>query len=200
MTRCSSIATSADGPRRSGTFNLLQQVLLNAFLAPRIAFSWKQRLSRRRGNRRVFAALHLPNPGLTFCRSSRAVGWREWFRRHPNLPAVWASHFLLSLAVMATQDPESFRRMRVGAAYLTSAGESTVSDSTDFREFFDAAFTLTDALRRQEAAVFQPMRFAESRAKSSTIASSKTRSAHWGGEASKPMSRMRRGACGSPRG
>ena len=70
----------------------------------------------------LFAALHLPNPLLTCLSLFAAVGWREWYRRHPNLPAVWASHFALSFAVMATQDSEWLRRMRVGAAYLYFRG------------------------------------------------------------------------------
>lgn len=98
---------------------LLQQLMLNSFLAPRLALiNGGDGLRTAAAAAAVFAALHLPNPTLTCLSFFAAIGWREWFRRHQNLPAVWASHFLLSLAVMATQDGESLRRMRVGAAYL----------------------------------------------------------------------------------
>jgi membrane protease YdiL (CAAX protease family) len=70
----------------------------------------------------IFAALHLPNPLLTAFAFVAAFCWREWFRRHPNLPAVWVSHCLLGFALIATQDPVTLRRLRVGAAFLYFRG------------------------------------------------------------------------------
>ena len=98
---------------------VLQQLMLNAFVAPRAAaVAGGDGLRAAMGAATLFAALHLPNPLLTCLSFFAALGWREWYRRHPNLPAVWASHFALSFAVMATQDSDLLRRMRVGAAYL----------------------------------------------------------------------------------
>jgi hypothetical protein len=102
---------------------LLQQIMLQAFLAPRIAvLVGKDGPTSSLLSAFLFAAFHLPNPILVFFAFLAAFGWREWFRRHPNLPAVWASHFLLGFALMATQDPTLLRRLRVGAAYIYFRG------------------------------------------------------------------------------
>jgi membrane protease YdiL (CAAX protease family) len=102
---------------------LLQQIMLQAFLAPRIAvLLGKDGVAASLLSAIMFAALHLPNLLLTLFAFIAAFGWREWFRRHPNLPAVWASHFLLGMTLIATQDPTLLRRLRVGAAYVYFRG------------------------------------------------------------------------------
>jgi hypothetical protein len=98
---------------------LLQQFLLHGFLAPRMSALMRDDAARSSlATAAAFAIFHLPNPLLTPLSFAAAFGWREWFRRHPNLPAAWVSHAALGFAVIATQDPDVLRRMRVGAAYL----------------------------------------------------------------------------------
>jgi len=98
---------------------LLQQILLHGFLAPRMSAVIRDGGTRSSlATAAAFAIFHLPNPLLTPLSFAAAFGWREWFRRHPNLPAAWVSHAALGFAVIATQDPDVLRRMRVGAAYL----------------------------------------------------------------------------------
>jgi hypothetical protein len=102
---------------------LLQQIMLQAFLAPRIAvLVERDGLTASLLSALAFAALHLPNLLLTPFAFIAAFGWCEWFRRHPNLPAVWASHFVLGFVLIATQDPTLLRRLRVGAAYIYFRG------------------------------------------------------------------------------
>ena len=98
---------------------LLQQILLQGFLAPRVgAVLHDAGVRGSLATAVVFSFFHLPNPILTPLAFLGAFGWCEWFRRHHNLPALWASHLALGFAVIATQDPELLRRMRVGAAYI----------------------------------------------------------------------------------
>jgi hypothetical protein len=98
---------------------LLQQFLLHGFLAPRTTALFRHDGARSSlATAAVFAIFHLPNPLLTPLSFAAAFAWREWFRRHPNLPAAWISHAALGFTVIATQDSDVLRRMRVGAAYL----------------------------------------------------------------------------------
>ncbi len=102
----------------------LQQVLLQVFLFPRCQAilgrdDWKPTWMAAG----IFALLHAPNVPLMAFSGFAALGWVEWFRRHPNLPAVWISHAFLAGVGLATIHP-FLGRLRVGIGYLWSSRDA----------------------------------------------------------------------------
>ncbi len=102
----------------------LQQVLLQVFLFPRcrailITDDWKPTWMAAG----IFALLHAPNVPLMAFSGIASLGWVEWFRRHPNLPAVWISHAFLAGVGLATIHP-FLGRLRVGIGYLWSSRDA----------------------------------------------------------------------------
>lgn len=96
-----------------------QQLLLQVLLVPRL----EQVLGRRGAPVTLMAALffgllHLPNLPLSALSFVGAVGWCEWFRRHPNLPAVWLSHLALAATALYTINGPALGMLRVGIGYV----------------------------------------------------------------------------------
>ncbi len=97
---------------------IIQQVLLNVMVAPRVAIllgqngRWASFYSAG-----LFALLHLPNPILTPLTLLAGFFWAEWFRRHQNLPAVALSHMVLGWATFYFLSSEILFLMRVGIRY-----------------------------------------------------------------------------------
>ena len=66
----------------------------------------------------VFGALHLPNPFLAPVTFLAALIWCFVYDRHPNWLPLALSHALATLAILASLDPRTTGRLRIGSAYL----------------------------------------------------------------------------------
>ena len=77
--------------------------------------------------RRLFAALHLPNPFLTAMTFAGALVWCWIYDRHPDLLPLALSHALLTLAILYAFDEAMTGHLRVGAAYSLGSSVSRPS-------------------------------------------------------------------------
>jgi membrane protease YdiL (CAAX protease family) len=66
----------------------------------------------------VFGALHLPNPFLAPVTFLAALVWCSLYDRHPNWLPLALSHAAATLVILASLDPRTTGRLRIGAAYL----------------------------------------------------------------------------------
>lgn len=110
---------------RNAPIDLVQQILLQVLLWPRLA-----RLLPNTANPAlvsalaalIFALLHLPNSPLTLLTLVAGFFWCEWFRRFRNLPALFLSHLVLASGVLYCLNGPALFRLRVGINYwLASA-------------------------------------------------------------------------------
>ena len=99
----------------------IQQILLQVVLVPRLRTivdrdDWT--ISALAAA--TFSLLHAPNAGLMILTALAGFFWCQWFRKHPNLPALWVSHFLMAVSALWTLNPY-LAHLRVGIGCLWSS-------------------------------------------------------------------------------
>ena len=101
----------------------VQQVLLQVILVPRLnAMLGRRGVAVSALAAVIFGLLHAPNLVLMALTAAGAFAWCEWFRRHRNLPALWASHLALAATVLYCLNGPALRKLRVGIGYLMYSG------------------------------------------------------------------------------
>ncbi|MFO0947384.1 MAG: hypothetical protein U1D30_15855 [Planctomycetota bacterium] len=97
----------------------LQQLLLQVLLVPRLAV-----LLGGNGTKVsliaaiLFSLLHAPNVLLMGLTMIAGFVWCEWYRRFPNLPALWISHLSLASAALLSINGSALGMLRVGIGYV----------------------------------------------------------------------------------
>lgn len=97
---------------------VLQQHLLNAFLARRAEEVWGTGSTAVLVTASIFALLHLPNLWLTIFTFIAGALWVRTYLARPNLFALTLSHAVLSLVLSLSISPDVLQGMRVGYNYF----------------------------------------------------------------------------------
>jgi membrane protease YdiL (CAAX protease family) len=66
----------------------------------------------------LFAAFHLPNPGLMLATFIGGIVWAAVYQRTPNLLALALSHGIMTWIVVSTVPPWMLHGLRVGYKYI----------------------------------------------------------------------------------
>lgn len=96
----------------------LQQLLLQVILVPRLMRILGSPIWSTATASVIFGLLHAPNLPLVLLTTLAAFAWCEWFRRFPNLLAVWLSHLALAGTLLYCVNTPSLATLRVGISYL----------------------------------------------------------------------------------
>jgi membrane protease YdiL (CAAX protease family) len=99
-------------------WGFLQQYALQVIIHRRAQVIWGEGIGSILIVAALFAALHLPNPWLTFATLAGGLVWAYTYQRAPNLYALALSHWLMTLALVFTLLGSAERGMKVGTGYL----------------------------------------------------------------------------------
>jgi len=96
----------------------LQQYALQGFINRRAQAVWGRGWTSVLVVAVIFAALHLPNPWLTFATFAGGLLWAYVYQRAPNLIALGLSHGLMTWVLVSSVPPAALHNLRVGFKYF----------------------------------------------------------------------------------
>lgn len=99
-------------------WGLTQQYVLQAFINRRAQIIWGPGLRSILFVASMFAALHLPNPGLALATFAGGLIWATVYQRAPNLLALGLSHGIMTWILVSTIPAKALGGLRVGFKYL----------------------------------------------------------------------------------
>jgi membrane protease YdiL (CAAX protease family) len=99
-------------------WGLVQQYVLQAFINRRAQIIWGRGRLSVFAVAAIFAALHLPNPGLVVVTFIGGLIWAAVYQRAPNLPALAISHAAMTWVLISTIPPTLLNNLRVGFKYF----------------------------------------------------------------------------------
>ncbi len=99
-------------------WGLTQQYVLQAFINRRAQIMWGSGVRSILFVAAMFAALHLPNPGLALATFAGGLVWAAVYQRAPNLLALALSHGIMTWILVSTIPASALGGLRVGFKYF----------------------------------------------------------------------------------
>ncbi len=99
-------------------WGLVQQYALQGFINRRAQIIWGRGMGSILFVAVLFAAFHLPNPGLMVATFVGGIVWAAVYQRTPNLPALALTHGIMTWIVISTIPSWMLHGLRVGYKYI----------------------------------------------------------------------------------